>query len=179
MNKRIFIDMDGTLAKWNNVALDTLYKQYYYKNLEPNINLLSNVKKLIERGQDVFILSSFLNDSKYALEEKNQWLDLYLPEIKKEKRIFVKYGDNKSDYIPNGINHNDYLIDDYTKNLLEWDIAGGTGIKYLNGINHTNKTWKGLLLNDYDLEKGLSAIFDNKIEDNRLKYELDICDEMY
>ena len=179
MKKRIFVDMDGTLAKWNTVSLDTLYEQYYYKNLEPNINLLSNIKKLIERGQDVFILSSFLNDSKYALDEKNQWLDLHLPEIKNDKRIFVKYGDNKSDYIPNGINQNDYLIDDYTKNLLEWDIAGGTGIKYLNGINHTNKTWKGLMLEDNNLENSLDAIFNNKKDNNVINYELDICDEMY
>ena len=178
MNKRIFVDMDGTLAKWNNVALDNLYKQYYYKNLEPNINLLSNIKKMIERRQDIFILSSFLNDSKYALDEKNQWLDFYLPEIKQDKRIFVKYGDNKSDYIPNGINQNDYLIDDYTKNLLEWDVAGGTGIKYLNGINHTNKTWKGLLVDDNNLENTLNLIFNEKEEIN-LDYELDICDEMY
>ena len=179
MGKRIFVDMDGTLAKWNNVSLEKLYMKNYFKDLEPNLKILFNIKNRIAEGQDVYILSSFLDDSKYALEEKMQWLDLYLPEIKNNKRIFVKYGDNKSDYIPNGINQNDYLIDDYTKNLLDWDIAGGTGIKYLNGINHTNKTWKGLMLEDNNLENSLDAIFNNKKDNTTINYELDICDEMY
>lgn len=148
MKRRIFVDMDGTLAKWNNVATEVLYEKGYYENLEPNQNLVNQIKKLISNGEDIYILSSFLYDSDYALAEKNIWLDNYLPEIPSEKRIFVHYGDNKKDYIVNGISSSDYLIDDYTKNLFEWKEAGGTGIKYLNGINHTKGTWGGLKIRD-------------------------------
>ena len=150
--RRIFVDMDGTLAEWKNVESENvLYEKGYYENLKPNENLLNAIKELIQKGENVFILSSFLHDSKYALAEKNIWLDNYLPELPKDKRIFTNYGDDKSIYIVGGINSNDYLIDDYTKNLIEWKEAGGVGIKFLNGINHSKGTWKGLLLNNTEL----------------------------
>ena len=156
MNRRIFIDMDGTLARWKEVSkADELYEQGYYYNLEPNQKLIDDIKEMIWKGEDIYILSSFLNDSKYALNEKNQWLDKYLPDLIKEKRIFAKYGDNKSGYIKDGISSTDYLIDDYTKNLIEWKASGGTGIKYLNGINHTKGTWKGLMIDEANEENSL------------------------
>lgn len=160
MNRRIFVDMDGTLAKWNNVKTEELYEKGYYENLVPNDRLLNNIKQLIKDGEDIYILSSYLNDSEYALAEKNSWLNRYLPEIPYDKRIFVHYGDNKKDYILNGITSFDYLIDDYAKNLIEWKEAGGTGIKYLNDINHTNGTWDGFLIkDDENLYENLSLIF--------------------
>lgn len=160
MKKRIFVDMDGTLTEWNNVEKeDVLYEQGYYENLKPNEILLQEIKNLIYQGEDIYILSSFLNESKYALQEKQNWLKKYLPELSDDKKIFVKYGDNKTAYIPNKIGLNDYLIDDYTKNLLEWKEAGGTGIKFLNGINHTKKTWDGFMLkNNEKLTENLELI---------------------
>lgn len=161
MNRRIFIDMDGTLARWKEASkTDELYEQGYYYNLEPNQKLIDDIKEMIWKGEDIYILSSFLNDSKYALNEKNQWLDKYLPDLIKEKRIFAKYGDNKSGYIKNGISSTDYLIDDYTKNLIEWKASGGTGIKYLNGINHTKGTWKGLMIDEANEENSLLKLID-------------------
>lgn len=166
MNRRIFVDMDGTLAKWNNVATEVLYEKGYYENLEPNIDLLNQVKTLLRDGEDIYILSSFLPDSEYALREKNEWLNRYLPELSHKKRIFVKYGDNKKDYIKNGINSYDYLIDDYTQNLIDWKEAGGTGIKYLNGINHTKGTWNGFLLDSKDnMTETLELILNYPVND--------------
>lgn len=184
MNRRIFIDMDGTLAKWKNVInADELYEQGYYLNLEPNSKLIEEIKSLIWKGEDIYILSSFLDGSKYALDEKNKWLDKYLPELDNERRIFVKYGDNKSDYIKSGISNSDYLLDDYTKNLIDWKIAGGTGIKYLNGINHTKGTWKGLILdgnNDYySLNRLLNNYYNEKDIFNKNYLELNRKLEQY
>lgn len=162
MKRRFFVDMDGTLAKWNNVDMpDILYEEGYFESLEPNNNLVSSIKDLIKEGEDVYVLSSFLNDSKYALKEKQKWLDKYIPEIDSNKRIFVEYGKKKTDYIENEIDTTDYLIDDYTKNLIDWKNAGGTGIKFLNGINHTRKTWQGFLLNiDGNIVESLKEIDD-------------------
>lgn len=145
MNRRIFVDMDGTLAEWKeNESTDILYEKGYYEKLKPNEFLLQVIKGLVKKGEDIYILSSFLNDSKYALEEKNNWLDRYLPELSKNKRIFIKYGDNKALSVPNGVSKFDYLIDDYTKNLFDWNDAGGVAIKFLNGINNNSKQWQGL-----------------------------------
>lgn len=177
MQTRFFIDMDGTLAEWKNIASNNeLYQKGYYENLKPNNHILNETKNLIKEGKDIFILSSFLSDSDYALKEKNNWLDKYLPELPKGKRIFVPYGDSKYKYIPNKITAFDYLIDDHTKNLLDWKEAGGTGIKFLNGINHLKGVWQGLLLReDENISEELNWIISNIYKDeNNLEEEMEI-----
>lgn len=110
--------------------------------LKPNENVLGAIKQLIAKNDiDVYILSAYLSDSHYALDEKNAWLDKYLPELPQEKRLFVPCGTDKSIVVPGHIKHDDYLLDDYTKNLSEWEPPA-RGIKLINGINHTNGTWQ-------------------------------------
>lgn len=150
---RLFVDMDGTLAKYQPVdTMEILFEEGYFRNLEPQQNVVDAVKKIIKEHPEiqVYIMSSVLSDSKYALQEKNEWLDKYLPEIDSEHRIFPPCGENKLDYVPNGIRSTDYLLDDYTNNLALWEPPA-KGIKILNGINHTNETWKGNMLR-YDKE---------------------------
>lgn len=145
---RLFVDMDGTLAKWNNVAFEQLYEEGYYRNLEPNKRLLSDLKYILQKGTyDVYVLSAYLTDSQYALKEKKEWLKEHLPELPDEKQLFVPFGESKAEFFKKynltPITATDLLLDDYTKNLLDWKEWGGTGVKCLNGINHTNKTWNG------------------------------------
>ena len=142
--QRLFVDMDGTLAEFKTVdTLETLYEKDYFINLKPNENVLGAIKQLIaDNDFDVYILSAYLTDSRYALEEKNAWLDKYLPELPQEKRLFVPCGTDKSVAVPGLIRPDDYLLDDYTKNLSEWEPPA-KGIKLINGINHTNGTWQG------------------------------------
>lgn len=142
--QRLFVDMDGTLAEFKTVdTLETLYEKDYFLHLKPNENVLGAIKQLIaDNDFDVYILSAYLTDSRYALEEKNAWLDKYLPELPREKRLFVPCGTDKSVAVPGLIRPDDYLLDDYTKNLSEWEPPA-RGIKLINGINHTNGTWQG------------------------------------
>lgn len=87
--QRLFVDMDGTLAEFKPVdTLETLYEKDYFLNLKPNENVLGAIKQLIAQNDiDVYILSAYLSDSHYALDEKNAWLDKYLPELPQEKEI--------------------------------------------------------------------------------------------
>ena len=136
--------MDGTLAKFREVnTLELLYEPGYFLNLEPHENMVQAVKLFLKQHKDceVYIMSAVLSDSQYALKEKNHWLDYYLPEIDREHRIFPPCGKDKKEYIPDGILPTDTLLDDYTKNLLLWNPPGH-GIKLLNGINHTHKSWE-------------------------------------
>lgn len=142
--KRLIVDMDGTLAEFKKVdTLEQLYEKNYFLNLSPHINVIEAVKEIISKNDDieVYICSSVLSDSKYALKEKNAWLDKYLPEIPKDRRIFPPCGEDKKKYIPNGVSENDFLLDDYTNVLRMWNPPG-RGIKLMNGINGTNGTWK-------------------------------------
>ena len=140
MKEKIFIDMDGTLAEFRKAEhLEDLYEKGYFLDLKP-LKFLDTANKLISFTNNVFILSAYLHDSKYALEEKKIWLKKYMPELKAESCIFVPCGKNKADYVPN-LNQDCFLIDDFSLNLLCWEESGGTGIKMLNGINGSKGTW--------------------------------------
>lgn len=143
VKQRLFVDMDGTLAVFKPVdEMETLYEEGYFLNLTPQENVVEAIREIVAKHPEieVNILSAYLTDSKYALQEKNKWLDNYLPEIDKDHRIFVPCGTDKKEGIRNGIRSNDFLLDDYTKNLNEWQPPA-RGIKLLNGINHTRGSW--------------------------------------
>lgn len=197
--QRLFVDMDGTLAEFKTVdTLETLYEKDYFINLKPNENVLGAIKQLIaDNDFDVYILSAYLTDSRYALEEKNAWLDKYLPELPQEKRLFVPCGTDKSVAVPGLIRPDDYLLDDYTKNLSEWEPPA-RGIKLINGINHTNGTWQGdkiqfthapeeLSSMISDVMKGWTHFYEDRIvtdsvtmhstkNDNRGEYDIEITE---
>lgn len=141
--QRLFVDMDGTLAVFKPVdEMETLYEKGYFKMLAPQRNVVEAIKKIIIEHPEieVNVLSAYLTDSAYALKEKNEWLDRYLPEIDQDHRIFVACGTDKKEGIRDGIRKTDFLLDDYTKNLSEWQPPA-RGIKLLNGINHTRGSW--------------------------------------
>ena len=197
--QRLFVDMDGTLAEFKTVdTLETLYEKDYFINLKPNENVLGAIKQLIaDNDIDVYILSAYLTDSRYALEEKNAWLDKYLPELPQEKRLFVPCGTDKRVAVPGLIRPDDYLLDDYTKNLSEWEPPA-RGIKLINGINHTNGTWQGdkiqfthapeeLSSMISDVMKGWTHFYEDRIvtdsvtmhstkNDNRGEYDIEITE---
>lgn len=141
--QRLFVDMDGTLATFKPIQkLETLYEKNYFLNLEPQMNVINAVQTILSSHPDieVYILSAVLTDSEFALEEKNAWLDQYLPEIDPQHRIFPPCGRDKKEFLPDSIKENDFLLDDYTNNLTLWEPPA-RGIKLLNDINHTKGTW--------------------------------------
>lgn len=141
--QRLFVDMDGTLAVFKPVdEMETLYEEGYFLNLTPQENVVEAIREIVAEHPEieVNILSAYLTDSRYALQEKNEWLDRHLPEIDRDHRVFVPCGTDKKEGIREGIRSNDFLLDDYTKNLNEWQPPA-RGIKLLNGINHTRGSW--------------------------------------
>lgn len=176
MKKRLFVDMDGTLAVFHPVKdLETLYEPGYFSKLSPIPNVVIAIRHIVRNHPEieVFVLSAYLSDSQYALAEKNAWLNRYLPEIDARHRIFLPCGENKADYIPNGVHEFDFLLDDYTHNLSLWPPPG-RGIKLLNGINHTKGSWQGNRLccsrSPDPLQKSILAIMNGAtIQDRKPK----------
>lgn len=179
MTQRLFVDMDGTLAVFNKVeVLEELYEQGYFLNLAPHPNVIEAVRHIVKTAPEVEvrILSAVLTDSDYAYQEKNAWLNKHLPEIPQEHRLFAPCGTDKKEYVPGGVSKEDFLLDDYTHNLLLWEPAG-RGIKLLNGINNTRGTWTGdrirydkyplvLANNILDIMARKERVFDSRPQDD-------------
>ncbi|CBL34706.1 Uncharacterized protein conserved in bacteria [[Eubacterium] siraeum V10Sc8a] len=156
---RIFVDMDGTLARFHdeNLYLERMFEKGFFRDLKPFENAVSAIKELVkDNTSEIFILSATVNSC--SLEEKQEWLDRYLPEIDKEHRIFTSLNVPKSEAIGHRLTDKDILIDDYNKNLLEWQKAGGTSVKAKNNINHKGlhgELWKGDLIDITDTAESI------------------------
>ena len=143
MQKRVFVDMDGVLCRYNTEAtVSDLETDGYFRTLPARPLMVNAVKTLIKSGlADVFILSSVLSQrEKKAKAEKNDWLDENIPEIRNDHRIFPICGTNKAEAVGE-IGKNDILCDDHTPNLLDWVESGGKAVKILNEINGNGGTF--------------------------------------
>lgn len=141
---RLFVDMDGTLARFHDVDkkfIEAMWTPTFYSSMLPFENMVEGLKRLISQRPDVevYLLSAVLDtDPPFVMGEKNEWLDRYLPELAESNRIFTRAGTNKADYIGE-IGKGDFLLDDYNKNLHEFAAAGGRSIKFRNDVNHQGR----------------------------------------
>lgn len=151
MNKKVFLDLDGTLAKFNvRNALERFDKEVgffaklgAYKGIEV-VNELAKTNQL-------FIISASPNEQ--ADKDKMTWIQKYLPNVSIDNITLCRIGQNKAQIIEEKysikIDNNCYLLDDYTKNLNEWESFGGLGIKRLTSVaDNSRKLWKGLQIKD-------------------------------
>lgn len=163
MKLRLFVDMDGTIAKFyhHKQCLEKMYEQNYFLDLQPYA-ITKTIKELAGKSTiEVFVLSVCVK-SPYCKQEKNAWLDKYLPEIDSNHRILVDVGENKADYIP----HTDepcvnILLDDYSKNLEQWeqDDENNIAFKFINGLNNkTNKPYKTKITSGKQLLEKLTSL---------------------
>lgn len=148
--KKLFLDMDGTLAMFNskkNALKRFDNEKGFFSSLKPFVNI-DTINQLVDNNiVDVFIISASPNEQ--ADIDKKQWIDTYLPSVKPENICFCRLGQNKAQIIKEQLNididNNCYLLDDYTKNLIEWNNSNGIGIKRLTSLaNNSRKIWKGL-----------------------------------
>ena len=146
--KKIFLDMDGTLARFNvRNALERFETEKgFFANLLAYKGI-ENINEMAKNG-NVYIISASPNIQ--ADIDKMTWIEKYLPNIPKNHIVLCRCGECKALVLRRlglVIDKNSYLLDDYTKNLTEWESVGGVGIKRLTKCadNSTGK-WKGLAI---------------------------------
>lgn len=158
--KKIFLDLDGTLAKFN---VRNALKRYETENgFFARLGAYKGIEKINElaKAGNIYIISASPNI--YADMDKKSWIQKYLYNIPKENILLCRNGMNKAYHIQSildiKLNKNCYLLDDYTKNLREWEEAGGTGIKRITKVaDNSRKLWQGLELKELEkLEKILN-----------------------
>lgn len=148
--KRLYIDMDGTLCRFYEQAfcVEKCRESGFFLGLRPYDNLVKAVQILRETVLDtkenfcVYILSAVYDDK--ARGEKQKWLKRIIGDD--IPALFVKVDANKAETVSSmfegtGLTKDDYLLDDYSKNLIEWSAANGTAIKFRNEVN--GRGWNG------------------------------------
>jgi hypothetical protein len=114
-NIRVYLDMDGTIVHYDVGNADN------YDVKRPLTNRINKVKDIINSMPNVtFYILSIGHEQKHV-DQKNEWLDKYLPEIPKDNRVIlirnihsqITSADIKKNYI-NNIKTDDtiVLIDD-------------------------------------------------------------------
>lgn len=96
---RLFIDMDGTLAAWQQAScFEDLLQENYFRDLPPYQTVVDAVRILCNAHPelDIYALSAFMPENPAAVGEKSGWLDVYVPEIDAAHRIFVPCGNSKA-----------------------------------------------------------------------------------
>lgn len=149
--KRIFLDMDGTIAKFNvRNALDRFATE---KGFFAKLGAYKGIEKINElcKNGNIYIISASPNFQ--ADKDKLTWISKFLPNLDIENVCFCRLGENKAKIIEQcfdiKIDKNCYLLDDYTKNLTEWESVGGVGIKRLTTVSDNSRgLWNGLQLKD-------------------------------
>ena len=145
---KLFLDLDGTLAKFNSKknALERFDKEKgFFSSLKPYKNI-EVINELATCGNvEVYIISATPNEQ--ADQDKMIWIKTYLKQIKQENICFCRLNENKAKVIKNKLNieidKECILLDDYTKNLIEWKSLNGIGIKRLTSkADNSRKIWK-------------------------------------
>ena len=145
--KKIFLDLDGTLAKFN--VKNALNRFETEKGFFAKLGAYKGIEVINEMAKagNVYIISASPNAQ--ADIDKIEWVCKYLPNINLLTNVLIcRCGENKAEYLKNKglkIDNESYLLDDYTKNLIEWENAGGVGIKRITKVaDNSRKLWKGL-----------------------------------
>ena len=152
--KTLFVDMDGTLSRFYEKAkcIENCTEDGFFLSLKPYANVLSAINILHQRKKiNLIFLSAVMAEDNKA--EKVEWLRRNLsgfsdrdircmfPHCSCDKPSFVKKNLVNGEVMKE-LNHDLILLDDYSKNLMDWKQAGGIGVKLLNDVN--NRGWHGI-----------------------------------
>ena len=146
---KVFFDIDGTLNVWENGApLSKVKSPGYFEAREPHKNMVDAARMLHNMGADIYIVSAVFGDLPGAVNEKNRWINKYLPFVPTDHRLFPVCGKGKTDTIEEvGYASGDVFVDDYNVNLREVRIGTKNKIKcvkcVVEGTNDVRRTWDG------------------------------------
>lgn len=154
----LFFDMDGVLMLYDENFYKPVDKNnrptiyapinkfgaHIFLNTEPCMTMIEAVRTLHELSNDTKINVHILSGVNPTIVMTEHVLDKFvaindiLPELNRDN-IHIAPSGLKVDYIEKflnrPINAKDILIDDYPKNLRQWQKHGGTAIKALNDFN--------------------------------------------
>jgi len=158
---KLFLDMDGTLAKFNSKrnALERFDKEKgFFATLKPFKHIEKINELALRQDIEIYIISATPNEQ--ADNDKMIWIRKHLNNIKEQNICFCRIGTNKANEIKRQLNididNTCLLLDDYTNNLIDWNKSNGIGIKRLTSLaNNKSKRWKGICVKDLSSISGI------------------------
>jgi histidinol phosphatase-like enzyme len=160
-NKIAFMDMDGFIAKYDRKAYMKEYginpnkaqfedeAIHYFLTCERDNNAYVLVKNILEEYDESYFLTTVPPEMSWHIPDKITWLHDCVPEIDTDTQLLIAESDKAETIMVlqqlKTLTKDMILIDDYNPNLFAWEAAGGTAIKYLNGIN-TKESWDGIYI---------------------------------
>ena len=151
MDEILFFDMDGVLAVYERSAYDpakgvtpgkAIYEDEslrYFRTCRPDPVGIGMLKEAIGKGYRAYIVTSVRPDLPWARFDKVAWLARHVPEFDASTRLVIASGDKAQLIMAKrkiaSLDRRMVLFDDYNRNLEDWRRAGGTAVKYLNGLN--------------------------------------------
>lgn len=93
----LFVDMDGTLVTWKQAAyFEELLQENYFRDLPPYKEVVDAINWLNSTYPeiDVHVLSAYMPENPYSVNEKNEWLDTIFQRIY-EDNITGKLSDER------------------------------------------------------------------------------------
>jgi len=112
-------------VKWEALSKEPKF----WANLEPMPDAMTLWRFI--RPYNPYILSTPSKRMPTCKPEKIEWIKKHLGRVDK---IFLVAREDKQKYAMTGENPN-VLIDDYEKNIQEWERNGGIGVRHINSMN--------------------------------------------
>lgn len=154
----ICFDMDGVLVKYERDAYTGDHPRYlqpgYFRQCKPDYKAISLINYCIKMlPLDTFIATHVVPKYRNAMIiDKLEWIGEHIPNFDIGTRFIGESQLDKSALFEHvrmsGLTSHDVLIDDYNPRLYNWEMRGGTAIKYLNGLN-SEDSWHGTCINPY------------------------------
>lgn len=150
---KLYTDADGVFAVYEREAYIVppeggipLFLQngiHYFSTLQPDMRIINAYERLQKQyGIDIHIVTNVMDTDPLLKQEhtldKIQWVQTYMPFINTDTNMSVitipKY-EAVQQIQKRPLNGLDILISDFNNDLIPWTLAGGYGIKYINGLN--------------------------------------------
>lgn len=123
--RTIYCDMDGVIADFDgqkNAVQRYAVEKGFFKKLKPIKHNLDAIKKIVELGFNVKILTASPNEQ--ADKDKIAWLEKNFENV---ECIICRVGQTKANFVDDI--KNSLLLDDYIVNIDEWRKKGGIALQ--------------------------------------------------
>ena len=162
----IVFDTDGVLAIYERDAYHgetpkaAIPYYHYFRSVKPNPLGIALLQALLNQNENIRVVTNLATETPFSTLklkhacDKMLWFKRYLPFLYEKGRTHICDNMTKADFIRKlyglpTLNLYDILISDFNNDLLSWNAAGGTGVKYLNGIN-SPESYPGLSVSQFD-----------------------------